>query len=62
MIEDYEKMKRKVRLRYEARSRGRSYPDSFGFLSLRNAQTIEPTTSWVPDDRINYCLGCSFLP
>ena len=32
--------------RYEARSRGRTSPESLAFLSLRNAQTIEPTTAW----------------
>ena len=38
-------VKKKVgRVRYEARSRGRSSPDSF--LSPRNAQTIEPTNAW----------------
>ena len=31
---------------YEARSRGRSSPDTLAFSSLRNAQTIEPTTAW----------------
>ena len=30
-------------IRYKARSRGRTSPDS-GFLSQRNAQTIKPTT------------------
>ena len=40
--------KRKVGgVRYEARSCGRSSPDWFGFLSLRNPQTIEPTTAWI---------------
>ena len=33
-------------IRYEARSCGRSSPDTLAFLSLRNAQTIEPTTAW----------------
>ena len=34
-------------IHYEARSRGRSSPGGphLGFLSLRNAQTIEPTTA-----------------
>ena len=41
-------------VRYESRSRGRSPPD---LLSLRNAQTIEPTTAWVQDDGADYYLG-----
>ena len=33
--------------RYKARSRGRSSPDTLAFFSLRNAQTIEPTTACI---------------
>ena len=28
-----------------------------GFSSLRNIQTIEPTTARVPDDKADYCPG-----
>ena len=27
------------------------------WLFVPNAQTIEPTTAWAPDDRVDYCLG-----
>ena len=45
---------RKRKLCYEARSCERSSPD---FLSLRNAQTIKPSTAWAPDNRADSCLG-----
>ena len=45
----YEKKLKVCGTRYKARSRGRSISRHLGFLSLRNAQTIEPTTGWAVD-------------
>ena len=54
--------KRKVRVkRYEARSRGRSSPDSLAFSSLRNARTIEPTTAWTAVPSSSASTTYSFL-
>ena len=51
--------KRKVwGIRYRARSRGRSSPD---FLSLRNAQTIGPTTARTAVSSPSGNTGYSFL-
>ena len=48
----YNYKKRKVGgIRYEARSRGRSSPDT---------RLFEPAKR--PDDRADYCLDCSILP
>ena len=41
----YRKRKENRCIRYVARSCGRSSPDSLAFLSLRNAQTLKPTTA-----------------
>ena len=41
----YWEMKKVGGVLHEARSRGRSSPDTLAFLSLRNTQTIEPVTA-----------------
>ena len=46
-VTNVEKEKKKVGgKRYKARRCGRSSPDTLTFLSLRNAQTVEPTNVW----------------
>ena len=51
------KKKKEGKLDAYAMKRAAHLPNPYGFLSLRNAQTIQPTTVWAPDDRTDYWLG-----
>ena len=52
-------MKGKFRTYAVKRVAACAHLSSLGFLSLRNAQTMEPAPAWAPDDGADYCLGWS---